>query len=222
MSRSSKNRSSPGAGLGRFLIRVVGTALSLALFVVLLPYVSRLAVRLLPQQEDYAQQQAIILSEKLSASARMETSKADVSGVLSSTVVAKWIGTVRNNSYTYSYHASIGVDLSKATARASGNTVIVTLPEPEVLMDSIEVTSEVTDDFWSRMSTKDRDAMLAEEKLRLRTEQLEKYSLSGELWDNTVKALEGTFSSWTGLLRGSVSIQYEQAAPAESGEPGET
>ncbi len=206
---------------GRYALRIVSTALVLALLIALLPYASGLIHLLFPTAGDLAKRGVTVISRKLEQSARLETSTAEVEGVISSQAALKilgWNWNVRDNAIRYRYRASVGVDLRKAAAEAAGGRIVVSLPEPEVLTDSIEMLELERNDRYLEMKEEEQQKLLNEERERLRAETLARYGSSGELWQNTVKALEDTFAGWLGLTGGEVRFEFVPRAeqPEES------
>ena len=108
---------------GRWLAKVVGTAVVMVLVFVLAPYASRLAQQWLPDLSGAAITESATLAREMRASARLETMTVDEQGVITSSISAFLIGVVQSVAITYDYHASVGIDLSKVQVAASGNTI---------------------------------------------------------------------------------------------------
>lgn len=195
----------------RWLAKVLGSALTVILVIVLFPHVSKIAARLLPDESGAAIKASAILSSKLENSARLETFKVDEDGVLNYDIQAALIGSVANINVSYDYAASFGIDLSKVTMVPSGNVITFTLPKAELIQDSLTPKEIYRDDYWfPGFSDEDYENLLQEERLARRD-----VYLNGEqqenLWNATVVAFEQTISAWLQSLNASLSFNYIQA-----------
>lgn len=195
----------------RWLAKVLGSALTIILVIVLFPHVSKIAANLLPDESGAAIKASAILSSKLENSARLETLKVEEVGVLNYDIQAALIGSVANINVSYSYDASFGIDLSKVTMVPSGNMITFTLPPAELLQDSLTPKEVYRNDYWfPGFSDEDYEKLLQEERLARR----EVY-LNGEqkehLWNATVAAFEQTISAWLQSVNAGLSFNYIQA-----------
>lgn len=191
-----------------WLARVAGTALSLVLVIVLLPYASKWAAKLIPDLSGAAVNTSVTLSQKLSQSARLECVQVDVNGVLDSTTNALFIGTVQSVQIAYTYHASIGIDLTKVQIRTEGNTVVLELPAMEVLSDSLTPTEIQRSDFWYPLTDERRQQLLNDEQEARRKKHLAEVSSSEEGWDYVINALDSTIAAWSDIDQ-RVTFRYE-------------
>lgn len=191
-----------------WLARVAGTALSLVLVIVMLPYASKWAAKLIPDLSGAAVNTSVTLSQKLSQSARLECVQVDVNGVLDSTTNALFIGTVQSVQIAYTYHASIGIDLTKVQIRTEGNTVVLELPAMEVLSDSLTPTEIQRSDFWYPLTDERRQQLLNDEQEARREKHLAEVSSSEEGWDYVINALNSTIAAWSDIDQ-RVTFRYE-------------
>ena len=192
----------------RYLARVAGTALTIVLIVVLLPYASRWASSILPDLGGAALKTSILLSHQMQESARLETATVEDEGVLNASTSAMFLGTVQNVSIQYVYRASLGIDLRKVEIKVEGSTVTLLLPEIEILSDSLTPVQTVKDDFWYPLTEERRQKLLQDELDKCRERCLTEYATSDEAWQNTVSALSDTVSAW--VSTGGVTIRYER------------
>ncbi len=192
----------------RYLARVAGTALTIVLIVVLLPYASRWASSILPDLGGAALNTSILLSHQMQESARLETATVEDEGVLNASTSAMFLGTVQNVSIQYVYRASLGIDLRKVEIKVEGSTVTLLLPEIEILSDSLTPVQTVKDDFWYPLTEERRQKLLQDELDKCRERCLTEYATSDEAWQNTVSALSDTVSAW--VSTGGVTIRYER------------
>lgn len=196
----------------RWLAKVVGSALTIILVIVLFPHVSKLAASLLPDESGAAIKASAILSSKLENSTRLETMTVEEEGVLNYDIQAALIGSVANINVSYVYEASLGIDLSKVVMKPAGNVITFILPPFEVLQDSLTPQEVYRDDYWyPGFSDADYEKLLQEERLARRN-----IYLNGEqqeaLWSATTQAFEQTISAWLRGLDNRLTFQYEQAA----------
>ena len=192
----------------RYLARVAGTALTIVLIVVLLPYASRWASSILPDLGGAALNTSILLSHQMQESARLETATVEDEGVLNASTSAMFLGTVQNVSIQYVYRASLGIDLRKAEIKVEDSVVTLLLPEIEILSDSLTPVQTVKDDFWYPLTEERRQKLLQDELDKCRERCLTEYATSDEAWQNTVSALSDTVSAW--VSTGGVTIRYER------------
>ena len=176
----------------KWLGRVVGTALCLVLVIVMLPYASRWAAKLIPDLQ----------------SARLECIQADREGILESNVDALLIGTVQSVQIAYDYHASIGIDLSKVEIRTEGSRITLRLPEMEVISDSLTPTKIDRKDFWYPLTDERREKLLEDERTACRTAELEA-AQTEDGWAYVIAALESTVSGWMSEESPRLTLQYE-------------
>ncbi len=203
----------------RWAGKVLGTALCVVLVLCLLPYASRLAGRLLPDESGAAIKATAVLSTQLSRTARLETLHVEEEGVLNEDIQAAFIGTVASVNVRYTYTASFGVDLQQVRLRTEGDTVTFILPAVELISDSLTPVESYRNTSWlPSFDDNDYQRLLDEERLNCR----ERY-LSGdhaeELWNATTAALEETAGQWLADLHGTVQLAFELSEnPAEGKE----
>lgn len=197
----------------RFPLRILSTTLVITLVLVFLPRLTRLAGRLWP---DPARTERVseILRHELSQSARLETLTVDDSGVLTATVQAALIGEVQRVTIEYDYHAGIGVDLKKAALSAEDGVLILTLPDFELLGDSLTPTSVDRQDFWYPLTEKRRDQLLSEERSKRAAAALEEARTSEKVRRDTLSSLEELISSWLGPDSWITTVEVRLASPA--------
>lgn len=197
---------------GRWLARTLGAALSILLVVVLLPYASRLARKVLPDLSDRAVNASVTLSQQMQQSARLETMLIHEEGVVTSSTDALFIGTVQQVSVHYTYQASIGIDLTKVELVPRENTLTLVLPAMEVLTDSITPLTIDRDDFWYPLTDEQLQQLLDEECLSCRNAYLNEYALSDEAWTQLCSTLDATLAQWLGATGNGLEILYQKAA----------
>lgn len=198
-----------------WLGRVIGTAVTLVLVIVLLPYVSKLASAFLPDLSGAAVNATVLLSHRMESSARLETAVIEDESVLNATTNAMFLGQVQSVNIQYVYRASIGIDLKKVQITLRGQTITLTLPPLEVLSDSITPIQVEKDDFWYPLTEERRQKLLNEELAQCCQRCLEEYLTSPEAWDSTVSAVESTVSGWLSAAAPgvTVNIRPSEAAP---------
>ena len=192
----------------RFPIRILSTALILALAVVLLPRLTRLVGRLWP---DPARTERVsqVLAREMRDSARLETMTIDEQGVLTATVNAALIGEVQRVTIDYDYHASLGVDLTGAEVTEKDGVIILSLPPIGILRDSLTPTRIDRQDFWYPLTEKRRIALLEEEREKRAAAALADVQGSGRLQKDTADRLQRLIQSWIGLDTWLTTVQIE-------------
>lgn len=195
----------------RWLAKIIGSALTVILVVILFPYVSRLATRLLPDESGAAIRASAVLATKLENSARLETLKVEEDGVLNYDIRAAFIGSVAQVNVSYKYEASFGIDLNEVTIQVSGNELVFTLPQPVLIQDVLTPSEVYQDDFWYKGFTlEDYEKLLESERIARREEYLSG-DASAQLWDATIEAFEKTIAAWLKDVNNSLTLTYRQA-----------
>ena len=199
----------------KWVAGIVGTALSLVLVIVLLPYAADLAEKVMPGIEAAAQRTAGELRHSMTNSRRLETIRVSDTDVVSNEFEIAgvvWGGI----SFRYEYKASYGIDLAKVELLVSGSTITMLLPEPELILDELVPSDVSRDDFWVRITDAEYERIMEREKLLCR----DRY-LSGdrreELWSATMQAMSETVSTWLTTIDPRITIEYAKldAASAE-------
>ena len=153
------------------LLRFIRTVLIFTLVFALLPWVSELAGKLLPEPLS-ARTVSEILSREMILSRRMETSIVNEEGILVSKIDALLLGTVQTVKIHYQYQASLGINLENIEILVQDGTVNVFLPEIEILTDRL-IPSEVdVHDFWYPLTERRRLKLIADETEKRRAEYM--------------------------------------------------
>ena len=193
----------------RWLGKVIGSALTIILVIVLFPHISKLAARLMPDESGAAIKASAILAQRLESSARLETLKVQEEGVLNYDIQAALIGSVANINASYVYEASFGIDLSKVLLQPSGDQLIFILPEPELIQDNLTPKEVYRDDFWfPGFSDSDYEKLMENERVARRDIYLNGEKLE-QLKAATIAAFESTIQVWLQNVDAALSFQYE-------------
>lgn len=193
----------------RWLGKVIGSALTIILVIVLFPHISRLAARLMPDESGAAIKASAILAQRLELSARLETLKVQEEGVLNYDIQAALIGSVANINASYVYEASFGIDLSKVLLQPSGDQLVFILPEPELIQDNLTPKEVYRDDFWfPGFSDSDYEKLMESERVARRDIYLNGEKLE-QLKAATIAAFESTIQVWLQDVDAALSFQYE-------------
>ena len=196
-------------GFMKWLGRILGSAATMILIIVLLPYASRVAQAVLPDLSGAHIKSAAILSQQLEQSARLETLQVTGEGVMTAEREALLIGTVSSVSVSYHYSGSYGVDLSRVQLKVEGSKLVFLLPQPEVLIDDITMDEVYRDgilDGAVRIGDKELQALLDEEKEKFR-EQYLRGENAPALREASEKAFLDTIAVW--LSQTNSRFQYE-------------
>ena len=193
----------------RWLGKVIGSALTIILVIVLFPHISKLAARLMPDESGAAIKASAILAQRLESSARLETLKVQEEGVLNYDIQAALIGSVANINASYVYEASFGIDLSKVLLQPSGDQLVFILPEPELIQDNLTPKEVYRDDFWfPGFSDSDYEKLMESERVARRDIYLNGEKLE-QLKAATIAAFESTIQVWLQDVDAALSFQYE-------------
>ncbi len=201
--------------IGKWLAGVLGTALSVVLIVVLLPYAGQIADAIFPHLIGSGQHRFDTLTQAFQEKARLETLQAEHTGVLTHEVDAAFIGTVSTTRIAYAYHGSYGIDLSRVVIEMQEGKVCFILPPPELIQDDISVTEMDhvgVMDSRVRLTAEEQQALLDEEKLRIRDSYL-----SGEhvqtLCDRCIAAFQDTIAAWMSQTDSRLEYTWQWAEP---------
>ena len=196
----------------RWLIKIFSSVIIISLLIILFPYISRIAERLLPDESASAIKASVVLSSKLEESARLETLKVQDEGVLNYQIQAAFLGTVAQINLSYRYEASFGLDLRDVEMKVSGSTITFLLPAPELIQDVLTPLDIQKDAFWyPGFSEEDYEELLENERLTRRNAYLhgEQYET---LWDASQRAFETTIATWLTEMDSSITTHYERKA----------
>lgn len=184
--------------IGRWLAKSLGTALSIVLVFVTLPYASQLAAHLMPDLSGAALTESATLAREMRASARLETSRVEESGVLTSTTSAFLLGVVQSVAIPYRYEASIGIDLNQVQLEVQGNEIIFRLPAPQVLHDSLtpDFTQAVIQDTWYALTDVRRQELLEKEQQERRAAALADAGSADMAWAHAAAVFESYIAQW--------------------------
>ena len=125
--------------IGKWLLGLITSALTLVLVIVLLPYAAKWVARIMPDESAAAIRASVVLSQKLEQSAKLETLHVTEEGALNYEVKAAFLGTVASINADYTYEGSFGIDLQQVTITRDGSVLTLTLPAPELLLDSLKL-----------------------------------------------------------------------------------
>lgn len=196
--------------IGKWLLHILASALTIVLVIVLFPHVSRLLGTLLPDESAAAIRASVILSQQFSQRTHLETLHVTEDGSLNYEVKAAFLGTVASITADYTYEGSFGIDLSQITFSRSGSELTLTLPAPELLLDTLTPSDATVDtSLYPYLDENDYQRVLDEQKETCRARYLSGDE-SERLWDATIAALEETVSTWL-ADSGRLTIHYVRA-----------
>ena len=104
--------------IGKWLLGLITSALTLVLVIVLLPYAAKWVARIMPDESAAAIRASVVLSQKLEQSAKLETLHVTEEGALNYEIKAAFLGTVASINADYTYEGSFGIDLQQVTMNA--------------------------------------------------------------------------------------------------------
>ena len=89
--------------IGKWLLGLITSALTLVLVIVLLPYAAKWVARIMPDESAAAIRASVVLSQKLEQSAKLETLHVTEEGALNYEIKAAFLGTVASINADYTY-----------------------------------------------------------------------------------------------------------------------
>lgn len=196
----------------RWMSRILGSAITIILTIVLFPYISDLAARLLPNEAGAAIKTSAIIASRFRESARLETFNVEEDGVINYEIQAAFIGTVANVNIKYRYNASFGIDLQKVQLQTMGDEIVFKLPLPEMMQDAITLTESYRDDFWFPGFTDDDFNQLLENERLLRRRAHMTGENSEQMQAVTLSIFESTIKTWMSGINSQVRFRYEWLA----------
>ena len=91
--------------IGKWLLGLITSALTLVLVIVLLPYAAKWVARIMPDESAAAIRASVVLSQKLEQSAKLETLHVTEEGALNYEIKAAFLGTVASINADYTMRA---------------------------------------------------------------------------------------------------------------------
>ncbi len=176
----------------KWIAGVAGTAAVILLVVVLFPYAKDLAGNI----SGKTQINSVALKQKLASSERLETVRIEEEGTISAGTSVIILGEIGRTTMEYFYKTILGLDLSKVDFHISGNQIIFTLPDLEILNDSIEKGRETRNNFISFRVDKDSEELLKEKQQELNYYFLTNPEKLAEEWEKTEKAFTESVGKW--------------------------
>lgn len=190
----------------RWIARIVGSVIALVLTVVLLPYASDLVNRIMPDVTSSAHRTAAIISTKLTETARLESIHVTEEGTVDHDLTLAGVS-VGGVTFDYTYEASFGIDLSKVQMIVNGNRIVFLLPEPELILDTLNPDNVSRRDTLVIISDDDYEALKERERLTCRDRFLSS-ERAREIWDSTVRAMQQTIEVWLTEVDSRLTFEY--------------
>lgn len=202
----------------KWLAGVVGTVIALVATIALLPYGSDLVNAIMPDVTSAAERTAAVLSSKMVEKTRLESIFVTETGTVNHEFVLYSVS-MGNVTFDYEYSASFGIDLSKVQMIVSGGRIVFLLPEPELILDSLDTSNNSVRAPLVHISNEDFNGLVEQERIRCR----ERYT-SGEkrqeLWDASVRAMQNTVEMWLTEVDSRLTFEYALLETEDSGTAG--
>ena len=196
--------------IGKWLLRVLATALGIILAVTLLPYAKTWVTALLGQL-NYTQISQTLTHEMREVGKLTAVEYSDT-GVMEATTEALFLGTVQRVSVPYQYDISLGIDLEKAVVEAGESSITVYLPDAELLSDKLTATDDPTiDDFWNLLTEKRYQAMLTSQEEKCRAAYTDDAATMEGAWNSAQKALQKLMNTWLDGLKININFEHLSA-----------
>ena len=190
-----------------WIAKVLGSAVALVTAIVLLPYAGDLANYIMPDVTSSAERTAAILSSKMTEKTRLESIFVTETGTVKHDLQPLGFS-VGGVTFDYTYSASFGIDLSRVKMIVNGSRVVFLLPQPELILDSLDPSNVSRKDTLVFISDDDYEGLVERERIKCR----ERY-LSGanaqQVWDSAVKAMQNSIELW--LIEADDRLSFEYA-----------
>ncbi len=182
---------------GKWLLRVLATALGIALAVFIVRYGwdwvngSILGGK-------YRRATEIIAHEMLKGG-EMTSLKYSDQAVMESSTRALLIGDVQKVTVPYAYEIGLGIRLDQVTVEAKEDGVAVTVPKAKMIYDSFQVTGEPkVSDFLYPLSESRYQEMLNEQEKECREKYLSNEEYLDAAWGEACALIRAQAEQWTG------------------------
>lgn len=181
---------------GKWILSIIARVIVIILVILLLPYAKDLYHLIIPDATGEIRTQSKILEQKLESSQRLEVTTIDEEGVLQADTNVIIFGTVGTTTIKYRYTASVGIDLSKVIMTVDSDRIIFTLPDTEILNDSIEALEINKHNLFSKAIDKSTETLLAEQRIKCRELYIADEQHSQKTREDTSKAFTETICQW--------------------------
>ena len=181
---------------GKWILSIIARVIVIILVILLLPYAKDLYHLIIPDATGEIRTQSKILEQKLESSQRLEVTTIDEEGVLQADTNVIIFGTVGTTTIKYRYTASVGIDLSKVIMTVDSDRIIFTLPDTEILNDSIEALEINKHNLFSKAIDKSTETLLAEQRIKCRELYISDEQHSQKTREDTSKAFTETICQW--------------------------
>ena len=186
-----------GGRLFRRVIAIVTLALAIILADILSPYIKNWVYAVLPRV-DY-QSAAVRLTHEMEKVGELIAVRHTDTGVMNGKVEALFLGTVSEVSVPYRYEIGLGVKLGDVKLEPEENSLIVSVPQAQVLYDHFQATGEPqNNDFWGFATQQRYQKMLDEQHAACRAGYESDPAFLSEAWEVVCEQLTALFHQWSG------------------------
>lgn len=181
--------------IGKWCIRLLSTALILALVIAALPYASRMLGLLFPQADPVYT--TTLLKREMAKVGKLSCLEYQDTGVAAASTSALFLGEVQKISVPYTYQIALGVDLNQVSFSPQADRIVLRLPTVEMLYDSFTVSGEAEiHDFWLPISQAGYQAFLDDQAAACRQAILSDSQLMAQARDAAVEKLAALYAQW--------------------------
>ena len=182
---------------GKWLLRVLATALGIALAVFIVRYGWEwVNGSILGGKYRRATE---IISHEMLKGGEMTSLKYSDQAVMESSTRALLIGDVQKVTVPYAYEIGLGIRLDQVTVEAKEDGVAVTVPKARMVYDSFQVTGEPkVSDFLYPLSESRYQEMLNEQEKECREKYLSNEEYLDAAWDEACALIRAQAEQWTG------------------------
>ena len=198
MRRTEKNRKSRlGGRLIKRIALIVTLALAFVLADIFSPTLKNWFSGFLPHVDYYLTAEQ--LTHEMEKAGELVAIRHTDTGIMTGTVKALFLGNVSKVTAPYLYEIGLGIKLEDVKLTPEENCLTVTVPQPQMLYDSFQITgAPQNDDFFQPVSKAQYQQMQDEQQEACRGEYLKDGSYLQQAWEAVCEQLEALFRQWTG------------------------
>ena len=195
----------------RFILRIISFALIICLVIVLMPNITRLLEKLLPDIHTNTRLTTARISQEIRKMGELTSLELTDTGSFTASLPALIFGEAQRVTVPYEYSLSMGIDLSSIEFEAAQSTIRVLVPPAKVLRDELTVTGEPdVSDFFFPLTNERYQQILDEQAAGFKKAYEEDADLLQKAWHSAVEKLQKLLSSLAGQSGSSWEFIFEQ------------
>ena len=186
-----------GSRLLKRIVLILTLALAIILADVFSPYIKKWMAGFLPHIN--YETAAVQLTHEMEKAGELIATRYTDTGIMTGDLKALFLGTVGNVTAPYLYEIGLGVKLEDVKLTPEENELKVTVPAPQMLYDSFQVTGEPeSKDFWRLTGEQQYQRMQDAQQETCREKYVSDPAVMQQVWEAVCEQLETLFRQWTG------------------------